>query len=64
MTSFAAARTATSSVSLAGSAQRLSRPVASAGSSVARAFRSFGASADLHRGTSDLTFSMLMAGRD
>ena len=64
MTSFAAARIATSSVSLAGPAQRLSRPIASVGSSVARGFRSVRAAADLHRGTNDLTDSMLMAGRD
>jgi hypothetical protein len=66
MTSFAASRagrTATS-FSPARSAQRLTRPLAAAGVSVARSFRSFGAAADLQRGADDRALTMLMFGRN
>jgi hypothetical protein len=66
MTSFAAprtSRTTTSSFSPARSAQRLGRPFAAAGASVARSFRSFNAAADLQRGADDQGFTAIMFGR-
>jgi hypothetical protein len=64
MTTFAATRAATSSVSQGRSAQWFTSRVASVGSSVVQAFRSFGAASDLQRGTNGRALTMLMVGRD